>query len=226
MINNDHITIKTSLLEIKTDRPILENAEKLRGYISGKFLEYPTFHNHLGGDQYIYTYPRIQYKVIDGVAYILGIEEGAKLIKMISEIDKLYLGENIYNVKQKIFYDKDEKMMSTRELLQYDIVTPLLMLNRENYLKFKVLKDQKEKKMMINDILRGNVISMSKGLSFDVEQDIYIHSKINEIRTKYKGMTMSGFVGEFRTNFIIPNLFGLGRKTSTGFGVVKSRNIE
>jgi len=216
------VNIKTSTLILDTDRPILESADKLRGYISNKFSEYPIFHNHLNDDEYIYTYPRVQYRIIDGKAYIIGIEEGAKLIKMLSDVDKLHLGDNIYDVKQKTFYDTEEKIMPMKKLLQYKFMTPWLALNQKNFPKFKMLKDQKEKKVMLNNILIGNIISMSKGLSFDIEKDIYVHSKLNEIRTKYKDAIVSGFVGEFRANFKIPDFFGLGKGVSHGFGVIKN----
>ncbi len=218
------VSIKTSTLILETDTLILESADKLRGYISYKF-PYPIFHNHLNDDEYIYTYPRVQYRIIDGKAYILGIEEGAKLIKMLSDIDKLNLGDNIYDIKQKTFYDKEEKIMPMTKLLQYKFMAPWLALNQKNFLKFKMLKDWKEKKVMLNNILIGNIISMSKGLSFDIEKNIYVHSKLKEIRTKYKDTIVSGFVGEFRTNFKIPDFFGLGKGVSRGFGVIKNEEM-
>ncbi len=219
------VSIKTSTLILETDRPVLESSDKLRGYISHKFPEYPIFHNHLNDDEYIYTYPRVQYRIIDGKAYILGIEEGAKLMKMLSDIDKLTLEDNVYDVRQKIFYDTEEKIMPMTKLLQYKFITPWLGLSQKNYPKFKILKDWREKKIMLNNILIGNIISMSKGLSFDIEKDIYAHSKLKEIRTKYKDTIVSGFVGEFRTNFKIPDFFGLGKGVSRGFGVIKNEEI-
>lgn len=224
--NRNVVTIRTSLLTLDTDEPILESAIKLRGYISSQFPEYPIFHNHLSEGKYIYEYPRVQYKIIDGNAFILGIEEGAKLIKMISDVDKLSLGDNIYKIKQKTFCDKDEKIMPTRGLLQYKFMTPWLALNQKNYPKFKMLKDWREKKIMLNNILIGNIISMSKGFSFDIEKDIYAHSKIKEIEIRYKDNIVVGFIGEFRTNFKVPDFFGLGKGVSHGFGVIKNEVVN
>lgn len=218
------ITIKTSILEMKADRPILEPASNLEGFIAKKFPKFSIVHNHIG-DKYLYDLPRVQPKIIDGKAYILGIEEGTEIIKLMEDIDKLYLGNNIYNIEQKTFYNKDEIIMPTREFIQYEFMTPWLALNKKNYSKFRQLKDQKEKKLMINNILKGNIISMCKGLGFDVEPDIYVHSKLIEGRSMYIVLRTS-FMGEFRTNFVIPDFFGLGGKVSVGFGVTKSRDIE
>lgn len=222
--NNNFATLKTSLLEIMTDRPILEGADKLEGFIAKKFPEFPIVHHHIG-DRYLYIYPRIQYKIIDMRAYILGIEEGTEVIKLIDDIDKLYLGENIYHIREKLFHNKDETIGFTREFLQYDFMTPWLALNKENYQKFRQLSDWKDKKLFINNILKANIISMCKGFNFDIEKEIYVHSKLKEGRSMYKVLRTS-FIGEFRTNFKIPDFFGIGGKTSVGFGTIKSRNIE
>lgn len=219
--------IKASCLVLKTDKPIIETAYKLRGFISNKFPGYPIFHHHINNGKYLYTYPRIQYKVIEGIAYILGIEEGSNALKKIIdiEIDRLQLGNNIYNVEQKIFCDNNEKFMPVREPLQYKFLTPWLALNKDNYQKFKTLKDWKEKKIILNNILVANIISMCKGLSYDIEPNIYVNSKIKKIEVEFKGIIVNGFIGEFRTNFMIPNLFGLGKGVSHGFGVIKNKDI-
>lgn len=223
MNNKNSIRIRTCILELDTDKPILETADKLRGCIANKFPDYTIFHNHLNEDKYVYTYPRIQYKIIDGKALILGIEEGTKLIKMISEINTLTLENSIYNIRQMSFYDKEEEISPTKEYIQYKFLTPWLALNQKNYPKFRSIKDWKEKKMMLNNIMIANIISTCKGLSFDIEKDIYVQSKIKEIRTKYKDKIISGFTGEFRTNFKMPDFFGLGKGVSHGFGVIKTK---
>lgn len=222
------MNIRTSCLILKTDRPIIEPANKLRGFISNKFSEYPIFHHHLNDDKYLYTYPRIQYKIIEGDAYILGMEEGVNALKKIIDIDieKLPLGTNIYNIERRIWYENNEKFIPVREFLQYKFLTPWLALNKDNYQKFRILEDWKEKKVMLNNILVANIISMCKGLSYDIEPNIYAHSKIKEIKVEFKGMIVNGFIGEFRTNFKIPDLFGLGKGVSHGFGVVKSEKID
>lgn len=220
--------IKTSYLILKTHKPIIEPAHKLRGFISNKFPEHPIFHHHLNDDRYLYTYPRIQYKIIEGIAYILGIEEGANALRKIIEIeiDKLPLGNNIYNIEQRIFYDNNEKFMPVRNLLQYKFLTPWLALNKDNYQKFKIIEGWKEKKVMLNNILVANIISMCKGLSYDLEPNIYAHSKIKEMKVEFKGMIVNGFIGEFRTNFKIPDFFGIGKGVSHGFGAVKNEDIH
>lgn len=69
--------LKTSYLVLSTDKPVKEDASKLRGYVGNKFSEYPILHHHIKEVGYLYTYPRGQYKIFEGTPSILGIEEGA-----------------------------------------------------------------------------------------------------------------------------------------------------
>jgi hypothetical protein len=90
--------LDTAIFTLKTDRPVEESAEKLRGYFGTRFPEYPLLHQHVDGG-YLYTYPKIQYKIIEGTPYILGIEEGVKILKEISDaIKKIELNGYKYKV--------------------------------------------------------------------------------------------------------------------------------
>ena len=98
--------LKTLKLTLKSDRPVKEDAAKLRGFFATRFNEYVVaeadplkqglkheyalLHHHINVaeayplkqglkhvDKLLYRYPRIQYKIIEGTAVVLGIEEGA-----------------------------------------------------------------------------------------------------------------------------------------------------
>jgi hypothetical protein len=53
-----------------------------------------------------------------------------------------------------------------------------------------------------------------------------VHSRLDDEKVEYKGVSLIGFTGEFRVNFRIPDLFGLGKGVSQGFEVVKANNHE
>lgn len=222
--NNNFVTIDTSLLVLHTDKPIMEPAYKLRGYIADQFREYPMFHNHYG-NRCMFADTRIQYKVIDRVGYVLGIGEGAKYIKMIDKIKELHLENSIYKINDKTFYSKQERIAKTKELIQYDLMAPWIALNDINfeiYNKLRKSHDQLEIKLLLNSILVGNVISLCKGIGLDIKGDIYAQSRVMPIVSIYKVRRIA-FIGEFRTNVEIPDFFGIGGKVSVGFGVIKRR---
>ena len=73
--------MKTALLQYITEKKYDNRyAEKLRGYFANLYKEEDLFHNHDDKGNSKYRMPLIQYKLINGMLSIVGIEEGAKLI--------------------------------------------------------------------------------------------------------------------------------------------------
>jgi hypothetical protein len=216
--------IKILTLIFKIDEPVKEDASKLRGYIGNKFTQYPILHHHIEEVGCLYTYPRIQYKIIGGTPIILGIEEGADILKKISdEISELKLGKSRYKIKSMQMNQLNADYGCCREQRHYKFLTPWLALNSENYQKYKEMNDWKEKKIFLNSILIGNILSMSKGLDYVVNKKLYAHSFLKEEKVDYKAIPMIGFNGEFKINFNIPDFLGLGKGVSQGFGVIKAK---
>jgi len=214
--------LKIACLVLQTDRPVEEGGSKLRGYVGNKFPEYPILHHHVR-EGYLYVYPKVQYRVMGGVASILGIEEGAEILKEImDELDELVLGRKEYHVTGKTLLDRRVELGPTRAVRRYRFLTPWLALNPQNYRKYRETREWKKRKELLNNILVGNVLSMCKGLGVVVERKLHAHTKIEERRVEYKGIPVLGMEGEFEINFRIPDLFGIGKGVSQGYGVVKS----
>ena len=72
--------INTCNLLIKTDKDISQESNKLRGYIGNKFKNHPLLHNHYGNEKFLYSYPLVQYHILDGQAMIFGIETGGSIV--------------------------------------------------------------------------------------------------------------------------------------------------
>jgi hypothetical protein len=214
---------KTLYLTLKTAKPIGEDASKLRGYIADRFKEYPILHHHIEEAGYLYTYPRVQYKILEGTPVILGIEEGAAVLKKISDdITELKLGKSRYKVESIQMTQLNADFGPCRENNHYKIVTPWLALNPSNYERYNDIKDWKEKKEFLNGILVGNILSMCKSLDYVVTSKLYVHSRLFDEEVEFKGVHLIGFTGEFRVNFEIPDFFGLGKGVSQGFGTIKA----
>jgi len=211
---------KTFTLILKTDKKVEESAEKLRGYIGNKFSQYPILHHH-AKEEYVYTYPLVQYKILEGTPTLLGIEEGAETLKEIyGEIDHLFLGKNTYKVMEKHTFEKEQKFGLTEELQQYRFLTPWLALNEKNYEKYK--KSNKGNKiMLLHKILIGNLLSVSKSVEYVVLNEIKVKTNVEPVKTVSKAIPLIGFTGEFIVNFNIPSLLGIGKSVSRGFGTVK-----
>ena len=216
--------LKTLFLILKTSEKVKEDASKLRGYIANRFKGYPILHHHIEEAGYLYTYPRVQYKIIEGAPLILGIEEGTEILKKISDdITELELGKSRYKVDSIQMNLMNAEFGPCRENYHYKFLTYWLALNPTNYEKYKVIRDWKEKKEFLNGILVGNLLSMCKSLDYVVTRKLYVHSRLDDEQVEFKGITIIGFTGEFRVNFRIPDFFGLGKGVSQGFGVVKAK---
>ena len=213
--------IDTTLLILKTNKKVKQETSKFRGFMGREFEKYPILHNHYGEDKFLYSYPLVQYQIIEGQPSILGIEEGAEILKEIyPQITELRLGDSYYKVEDHMLFDKEYDVNSANEEIQYKFVTPWLALNTKNFQQFKQIPDWKEKKIMLNKILVGNILSMSKGLGIIVNRRIHVKSNLDQVFTDYKGVNMLAFTGEFRVNFKIPHFMGFGKGVSQGFGTV------
>jgi hypothetical protein len=213
--------LDTAVLILNTDRPVREPVDYLRGFIGNQFPEYSLLHHHVE-DGFLLTYPKVQYKIIEGTPFMIGIEEGAKVLKDISgDIKKLELGNSIYKVSSKQINEQEFEVVPQRVMYNYRFLTPWFALNQKNYARFIAMKDFREKKLFLNSILIGNLLSMCKGLGIIVNVKLNVRSHLNEERIEFKNIPFIGFMGEFTVNFRIPDFFGIGKNVSHGYGTVK-----
>ena len=208
-------------LILKTDLKLTATPAKVRGFLGNKYKDYPILHNHYANDKFLYSYPFVQYKIINGDIVIVGIDEGAELIKKIApELTILTLDKD-YKITEKLIHEKEFDIKQTSDEKHYKFITPWLGLNQNNYQKYINTKDWKDKKYILNRILVGNLLSMSKGLGIIVNKRLYVKTHFKETIVEYKGVKMNAFTGEFKVHYDIPDYLGLGKGVSQGFGGVK-----
>ncbi|MDI6811654.1 MAG: CRISPR-associated endonuclease Cas6 [archaeon] len=217
--------LKTLKLTLKSDRPVEEDAAKLRGFFATRFTEYALLHQHIGVDKLLYTYPRIQYKILEGEAIVLGIEEGAEVLKEIyDKYDEIKLGESTYTIVERGILIKEEEFGISSELLSYEFITPWIALSQQNYKRY-VESKRDDRRELLRRTLIGNILSASKGLEYVVLDDIKLAiGRLRRRKCELKGTSFIGFLGGFMVNFQIPDYMGLGKSVSRGFGTVKRLN--
>lgn len=171
--------INTSYLVLKTNKKIKQDSSKLRGYIGNQF-DYPLLHNHYAGNKILYSYPLIQYHVIDGEASILGIEEGADLLREIADdITELRLSDSYYKVEDRNIVNDEINVSTTNKEYHYKFITPWLALNKNNFERFNKIEGWKDRKVFLNRILTGNILSMAKGLGIIVDRRLYPKTRLD-----------------------------------------------
>ncbi len=209
--------IKLCYVTLDFDSNFKVTPVKLRGFLAHLFVNISEFHHH--SDQ-SYHYPLIQYKRIDKKLAIVGIKEFAEII--FQNMSKL---DHIATETEKILLNNVEIKSNSYQLehipTTYKFTSPWLALNEKNYTKFKELKNN-EKKLFLEKILIGNILSMLKGFG------IFIDYKITVSIIKFKSIPVTahknkftGMYAEFETNILLPNYLGLGKSVTKGFGVIR-----
>lgn len=160
---------------------------------------------------------------MDGKPLVIGINEGAEILQRIYlELSHVRLGPREYQITEKTIIIRTDDVVVTQELKSFSFLTPWLALNEKNYEKYQKFGSREKRKELLQSILVGNLLSMSKGLGYTVSEAIRAEIKnFKEVRTKLKDIPMIGFLGTFSVNFEIPDYWGIGKSVSRGFGTVK-----
>ncbi|WP_245596080.1 CRISPR-associated endonuclease Cas6 [Methanolobus tindarius] len=216
--------MKIFRLTLTSTRPIKGSGAQLRGFFATKFNEYNLLHQH-NTDKFIYQYPMVQYKMIGQTPTVIGINDGAEVLKEIyDEYDKINLNGNEYEIVERGINYKKEDFGISEKLIKYDFVTPWFALNQENHRKY-LSSDKEQQTELLNRNLTGNMLSMSKSLNYQVPERIKCHTELKARRSSLKGNEILAFKGSFVTNFQIPDYLGVGKSVSRGFGTVKKCNL-
>lgn len=198
------------------------DAHKLRGYFGSLFQEHsPLLHNHLETGENAYRYPLVQYKVLEGVPTLVGLNEGADLlIGLFLKIKELQIGERSYPVLQKNIESKMVDIGLSEDLNAYRFQTLWMALNQRNYEEY-VDESKEQQPKHLKAILTGNILSFFKAMNYRAEATILVNLKITgERETQFKNNAMLAFEAGFVTNALLPGFIGLGKSVARGFGSI------
>ena len=213
-------------LTVITDAEIHQNEIPLfRGAVIHSLGEHPNvyFHNHLNDDKFRYSYPLIQYKRLEKKAAIVCVEEGVDIIgQFLTEVNgTLTIGERQVTCNTGTILPARILVQTWQEMFNYHI-SRWLPLNSKNYQLYQNLEGVVEKTTFLENILKGNLLSMLKGLNIHLEKELIL--KITEIGEPYllnnKGIKMMAFNADFNCNLSIPNYLGIGKNSSIGCGII------
>lgn len=217
LLNIRYTLVKFQNISLKT-----REGAKLRGYFANKYQDEEIMHNH-NGEKVLYKYPKVQYKVIDSIPIICGVEEGADIIAKVGfNTDELCIENKIIDAYQKEILKQSVDFGIADNYLEYEFLTPWVSLNQKN-IRIYQESNNIEREEILKRILVGNILSLSKGLNYSVPEKLYVWIDLYECAINFKNINMIGFKGRFRTNFLIPDYLGIGKSVSRGFGTIKMR---
>lgn len=152
---------------------------------------------------------------------ILGLDEGAKFIERISrEPETVLIGNQRHKVERVGLEKSEEWLGPTSGSIHYLFLSPWLALNTENFSKYKNLDSWRKRKNLLNRILVGNLLSLSKSFHLVVQRKIRARTHLEDVATCFKGVSFKGFTGKVEVNFSLPPLVGIGRGVSHGYGAL------
>lgn len=219
-------------LTILTDAEIHQNEIPLfRGAVINSLGEHPNvyFHNHLDDDRFRYSYPLIQYKQLGGKAAIVCIEEGVDIIgQFLTEVNgMLTIGNRQVTCNTRGIQPAKILVQTWVETFSYH-VSRWLPLNSKNYQLYQNIEGIVERVTFLENVLKGNLLSMLKGLDIHLEKELIL--KITRLSDPYllynKGVKMMAFNADFKCNLSIPNNLGIGKNASIGCGIVHQLRKE
>ncbi|SFQ80165.1 CRISPR-associated endonuclease Cas6 [Hymenobacter arizonensis] len=201
------------------------DAHKLRGYLGGLFRDHsPLLHNHFDDGTYRQHYPLVQYKVLNEVATLVGLNEGAApLVQLFLHIRELDLAGKRHPVLDKHIRHESAAIGLGTELYRYRFVTRWLPLNQGNHRDYQALEPA-ARRMQLTRILTNNILALLKAANVYAPQlpRLMVHLALSEpVLTQFKNQPMLGFGGEFVANVVLPDGLGLGKSVARGFGSVQ-----
>lgn len=197
------------------------DAHKLRGYFGQLFKEHsPLLHNHYEDGTSRYRYPLVQYKVIDEIPVLVGFNEGGELlVSLFLKMKEIDIEGTIFPVLGKNISQTNIDLSLNGKLNRYEFKTLWMALNQKNYDIYTKLNES-EKKSFLDKTLQNNILSFYKGLNYFTTERILANVNVIEKQTRFKDQTMLAFSGDFVTNAMLPDLAGIGKAVSRGFGSI------
>jgi hypothetical protein len=209
--------------QLKLDSHNSSKPPFVRGFVGKLMASSPLVHHH-NEDRLVYTYPRVQFKVIGGQVKVLGIAEGSSIVAELGEMLQgcdVMIGDEHLQISEMAVEPTFSYFGFSDEKLAYCFISPWLALNEQNYHLYLSQKLQKRTELL-RRILIGNILSMAKGLGIIVSREVWGEPYVTEHEVCLKGNRMLGFLGTFSSNFFLPELAGLGKSVSRGFGTIQS----
>jgi hypothetical protein len=210
----------------RTLRP--DEATQLRGHFGSVFADELLLHHHRADGRLHYAYPRVQFKVLDRSAHLIGLAEGAELVtRLWAEVDQAQIGEENLPVVEAGLTRRRELVGETAEPIVYRFRTPWLGLNQENHRRYEAHTAADERRALLERVLVGNCLAFAGAFGRRVETRLSADALgLRPSPTRLKGVPMLGFLGSFRINFQLPDRIGVGKSVSRGFGTVEQVRRE
>ena len=213
--------IKSVVVRVVTDKPVRKTPYQVKGVFMHQFPDEPIIPMLDGSYRDRFLYPRVQVKILNEQIYIIGVHEGVDPVLSILEKFEIFdFGNITFEVQDCDIENVEEQFIPSNRLIRYRFITPWVALNHMTGGKYKFLTNQ-EKPSYLNRLLGQNIIFVANEVGVDLEDNIFTKVKVSSLFPRPVDENKWGaFMGEFKTNFLLPNYIGVGNGITRGFGTI------
>ncbi len=219
------LVLEVTEYRMRLARPLVPpEAAALRGFFGQAYAEDGELHHHNPDGSLRYEYPRVQFKVLDRSACLIGLGPGGELVtRLFSEVDRARLGAEELPVLEASLQRRQARFGELEAPVSYRFRSPWLALNQHNHTLYQSLTRASAKQALLERILCGNCLSVGSAFGHRVRLLLKADARgLRPVQTHLKGVKMLGFLGGFSVNFALPDRIGIGKSVSRGFGTVEA----
>ena len=213
--------IESVVARIITDKPVMKTPYQVKGVFIRQYPDEPVIPMLDGTYRDKFLYPRVQVKILNEQIYIIGIHEGVKpVLSLVKNFDMFDFGNITFEIQNTDIEQDEQQFIPTDRLIRYRFITPWVALNQMTGGKYRFLTNQ-EKPSFLNRLLGQNIVFMAKEVGIDLNDKVFTKVKVSSLFPKPVDENKWGaFMGEFKTNFVLPNYIGVGNGITRGFGTI------
>jgi hypothetical protein len=189
--------------------------------------EHELFHNHTE-DGYRYAYPLIQYKQVRGKPSIICLGDGTQAISHFFQAGRPYdlrIGRRQVAMSIERLDARKHPLQIWDAPIRFSI-RRWLPFNTESYAAYRSKTTDAERIELLEAVLRGQIMAFAKGVAWTLppkeERPVVcrlLHLS-DPVRHTIRDARLLAFDAIFTTNVSLPNLIGLGRHVSIGYGTI------
>jgi len=220
-MSDSYPDIKSVVARVITNKPVRKTPYQVKGVFMRQYSDEPIVPMLDGSYRDRFLYPRVQVKILNEQIYIIGINEGVEsVLSICDKFKSLDFGNITFEIQDCDIEDANQQFIPAKHLVRYRFITPWVALNHMTGGKYKFLTNQ-EKPSYLNKLLGQNIIFLANEVGISLEDNIFTKVKVSSLFPKPVDENKWGaFMGEFKTNFILPNYIGIGNGITRGFGTI------
>ncbi|MBT6797800.1 MAG: hypothetical protein HN655_05915 [Candidatus Marinimicrobia bacterium] len=215
--------IKSVVVRVITDKPVRKTPYQVKGVFMRQYPDEPIIPMLDGSYRDRFLYPRVQVKILNEQIYLIGVHEGVDTILSIAEKFKTFdFGNITFEVMDCDIENAEDQFIPSSRLVRYRFITPWVALNHMTGGRYQLLTNQ-EKPSFLNRLLGQNIIFLANEVGVNLEENVFTKVQVSSLFPRPVDENKWGaFMGEFKTNFVLPNYIGVGNGITRGFGTIYS----